>query len=134
MGLVRLAGFWWQRTEAVSFPAIVQHGDPPTPVSSSPMPALPWAPVSVDTVEETTYSIEEKSSVAGWEAIRGKLRFTVTECVGMPVGQACVLCRENSAIFRCQQCEPQSCTTKLHSESSFLHTTEQWMIRYLHDM
>ncbi len=40
-------------------------GDPPTPVSSSPMPALPWAPVSVDTVEETSYSIEEKSSVAG---------------------------------------------------------------------
>ncbi len=117
-------------------PCLSGHsGDPPTPVSSSPMPALPWAPVSVDTVEERTYSIEEKSSVAGWEAIREKLRFTVTECVGMPVGLACVLCRENSAIFRCQQCGPQSyycqaCTAKLHSESSFLHTTEQWTVRY----
>ncbi len=62
-------------------PCLSGHsGDPPTPVSSSSMPALPWAPVSVDTVEETTYSIEAKSSVAGWEATREKLMVYVTEC------------------------------------------------------
>ena len=86
--------------------------------------------------EQTMYTIESKSSVAGWEAIRKKLLFTVTESVGMPVGQMCVLCRENCAVVRCQQCGPQSyycqaCVDTSHSWFSFLHAMEQWTVRYL---
>ena len=86
--------------------------------------------------EQTMYTIESKTSVAGWEAIRKKLLFTVTESVGMPVGQMCVLCRENCAVVRCQQCGPQSyycqaCVDTSHSRFTFLHAMEQWTVRYL---
>jgi len=114
----------------------------PAPMSSAPMSSPPTAPMFsalVDEVEETMYSIEAKSSVAGWEAVRERLLFAVTEALGMPVGQMCVLCRTSDAVIRCQQCGPQSyycqaCTDTVHSQCSFLHTTERWTVRCLHDL
>ena len=46
--------------------------------------------------------------MAGWEAIRSSLLVAVTESKGMPIGQKCVLCGENDALMKCQQCGPQS--------------------------
>ncbi len=130
-----------QGAKVVEVPISVYSGDHsddhPTPMSS-PSATTPISSALVDEVEETMYSIEAKSSVAGWEAVRERLLFGVTESLGMPVGQMCVLCRKSDAVIRCQQCGPLSyycraCTDTVHSQCSFLHTTEQWTV-CLHDL
>ena len=95
----------------------------------------------LESCEPTEHELSCKSSVAGWEGIRLKLRTSVTEGAAMPLGQKCIMCEE-TACYRCQQCGPlgyfcSSCFMKLHSRINIFHVPEQWEVcilcaRYVH--
>ena len=60
-------------------------------------------PIPVD--EPTSYELESKSSVAGWEEVRSSVLNVLTESCAMKIGQGCLKCKQD-AYLRCLQCGP----------------------------
>ena len=82
-----------------------------------------------DPNEPTTYELEQKSSVAGWEGVRNGMLTAVTELQAMPVSQTCLNC-ENTASLRCQRCGPFSffcadCFQISHYRTNLFHVPEK---------
>ena len=106
----------------------------PVMLLSSPRPAVDLDEETEITLEyEPVYSIESKTSAIGWESIRNQMLATVTESVRMPAGQICLLCMNNHALIRWQQCGSkscycQTCMESLQSQFSFLCAAEQWTV------
>ena len=46
--------------------------------------------VGIDEAEPTHHELQSKSTVKGWEEIRGRLLVAVTECSAMPAEQVCL--------------------------------------------
>lgn len=89
-------------------------------------------PTMSDPDEPTTYELEQKSSVAGWEGVRNGILTAVTELQAMPVSQTCLNC-ENTASLRCQRCGPFSffcadCFQISHCRTNFFHIPEKWEV------
>lgn len=85
-----------------------------------------------DPNEPTTYELEQKSSVAGWEGVRSGILTAVTELQAMPIGQTCLNC-ENTASLRCQRCGPFSffcadCFQISHYRTNLFHVPEKWEV------
>lgn len=89
--------------------------------------------VSFPTVSEpTTYEIDSKSSVIGWETVRARLLNAVVEAAAMPLNQACIHC-DTKASLKCKQCSPiayycNSCFKGCHTKTNFLHVAEKWEV------
>ncbi len=84
--------------------------------------------------EPTTFAIESKSAVVGWEKVRLALLNAVVEAAAMPLHQVCVLCNLESSL-RCKQCGPISyycinCFKETHAKVNFLHVAEKWEVNH----
>jgi len=82
--------------------------------------------------EPTTFAIESKSSVVGWEKVRLALLDAVVEAAAMPLDQVCILCNLEASL-RCKQCGPISyycvdCFEGTHAKVNFLHVAEMWEV------
>ena len=82
--------------------------------------------------EPTTYELERRSSVAGWEGVRSGILTAVTEIQAMPVNQTCLNC-ENTASLRCQRCGPlvffcADCFQSGHCNTNLFHIPEKWEV------
>ena len=106
---------------------------PSDPPSGPEAEASSDASLLFEPEEPMEHELFRRSSIAGWEGIRQKLRASVTEGAAMPLGKKCVMCEEE-ACFRCQQCGSLGfycsfCFTKLHSQVNILHIAEKWEVR-----
>ena len=62
--------------------------------------------------EPTSYEIERKASVLGWEKVRIGLLKAVREASAMPPNQACIHCN-TAASLKCKQCSPITYLTNM---------------------
>ena len=82
-----------------------------------------------DLKEPTTYELESRSMVAGWNEIRESAIKAITETAAIPLKQQCVNC-DSLASLRCHQCGPlgfycQGCFQIFHKCVNFLHIPEK---------
>ena len=96
---------------------------------------LPHEDLSFSTVTErepTSYEIERKASVLGWEKVRIGLLKAIREASAMPPNQACIHCN-TAASLKCKQCSPiayycYSCFREWHAKVNFLHIAKKWEV------
>ena len=84
--------------------------------------------------EPSLHEIQTKASVRGWSKLRKEILLTAVECSAMPEGQICILCSEEAAVFRCQQCGPsvfycEQCYRNQHEKANYFHTPEKWEVK-----
>ena len=85
-----------------------------------------------DLEEPTSYELESRSMVAGWNEIRESALKAITETAAIPLKQACVNC-SSLASLRCRQCGPLGfyclgCFQICHKCVNFLHIPEKWEV------
>ena len=82
--------------------------------------------------EPTTYELESRSMVAGWNEIRDSALKAITETAAIPLKQPCVNCNSLASLC-CHQCGPLGfhclgCFQVCHEYVNFLHIPEKWEV------
>ncbi|XP_019863200.1 PREDICTED: uncharacterized protein LOC109592077, partial [Amphimedon queenslandica] len=77
------------------------------------------------------HSIKQRAAEEAWKGVRHALRCAVVQSNCMPPHQMCVLCQQQEASFRCNDCSAfayycSSCLQNVHDTTCVLHTPEEW--------